>query len=368
MPDLPTRLDLFTVGSDYVVQRAQKIDPAQVFVHGSDVNVVVGSTSVLGFHLIKQLAYSINRLLLDGAEGEDLDRYAWDKYQLARKGASPALGSLVISRPTSAAGGGTVPVGTLLASTTGFQYVTTSPASFGPTDVISLCNVAAVLSGKAPQASANQITKATQPQLLFDQTLVFNNPDPTAGGEDREDDDTFRSRVRNFWNTARRGVLAAIEFGALLVPGVVSAQAIEALTAGSTPARVVLLYIADSTGVSSRALANLVDQQLLDYRAAGIAVITSTSVPEIVDVSLALAFAANVDTVSLSTNVRGAVVGFINSLAVNQKLTISQLATVLERYRSQGLLPDQDTIVAPAGDVVPDPGRTLRTTLANVTA
>src|SRR5260221_476101 len=88
-----------------------------------------------------------------------------------------------------------------------------------------------------------------------DATLQVTNPLTTAGGEDVEDDDTFRARIRDFWRTARRGILAAIEFGAKTVPGVVSAQAVEALSVGAAPARVVNLYIADSSGVSSEALA-----------------------------------------------------------------------------------------------------------------
>lgn len=368
MADFPSRLDLYAVGRDYLLQRARKIDPRQVDISGSDANVFVGSTSVMAFEVLKQLMYSVNRLLLDGADGEDLDRYAWDRYQLPRKGASPALGEVVITRPTSAAGLGTVPRGALLATTTNFQYVTTSPASFGPTDLVSRCNVRAVIAGKAAQAGDHQIRKNTQPQLLWDQTLEYDNPLPTAGGEDREDDDTFRSRVRDFWNTARRGILAAIEFGAKKVPGVVSAQAIEVVTQGSMPARVVLLYVADSSGVSSRALGQLVDQQLLEYRAGGIAVITGTSVPEIVDVLLHLTFRSNVDTVSLAANVRGAIVGFVNSLPVNAPLTRSQLQSVLQRYVDSGLVVDEGTLVAPAGDVVPSAGKTIRTTLANVAA
>jgi hypothetical protein len=48
MPDLPSRIDLFGIGRDYVVSRARKIDPAQIDIEGSDVNIVIGSASVLG--------------------------------------------------------------------------------------------------------------------------------------------------------------------------------------------------------------------------------------------------------------------------------------------------------------------------------
>src|ERR1700722_18153711 len=102
--DLPTRLDLFALGANYCLQRAQKIDPAQVYVSGSDVNIMVGSNSVVADTIVKQLGYSTARQFLDGAYGTDLDRLAWDRYNLLRKGASAALGSVTFTRLAFTAG------------------------------------------------------------------------------------------------------------------------------------------------------------------------------------------------------------------------------------------------------------------------
>jgi uncharacterized phage protein gp47/JayE len=367
VPDLPSRLDLYALGRDYLTQRAKKIDPQVVDVEGSDANIFVGSTSVLGDAIVKQLGYSVNRLLLDGAQDEDLDRYAFDRYNLFRKGASPAVGQERIFRPTALAGAGTVPIGTKLITNSGIDYITTSVAAFGASDLSTLANVRAVQAGKVTQVGANTIRRFAKPGDLFDKTLQCNNDVTTAGGEDAENDDTFRNRIRDFWNTARRGVLAAIAFGALSVPGVVSAVAIEALTTGAQPARVVNLYIADSSGVANDQLAQLVRVALDDFRAAGIAVLISTSIPFILDLSLLLSFQANVDTVTLSDNVRAAVVEFVNSLPVNGTLYISDLYSVLRRFVNDGVIVTQGSIVAPAGDLVPAIGQTIRTTPAHVT-
>jgi uncharacterized phage protein gp47/JayE len=269
-------------------------------------------------------------------------------------------------RTSAAAGAGNVPIGTRLTTLTGFEYITTTVATFGVFDLESTANVRASQAGKATQAAANAIVRFVQPGLLFDATLQVNNDEATAGGEDAEDDETFRNRVRDFWRVARRGILAAIEFGALTVPGVVTAQAIEALTEGNQPARVVNLYIADSTGVASVVLGQAVRSALDEYRAAGIAVIIFTSAPFIVEITLDLRFRANVDTVTLTDNVRGAVVEFVNSLPVNGTLYVAQLYSVLQRFTEDGLIPDQASIVAPVGDLVPDVGQTIRTTRENV--
>jgi uncharacterized phage protein gp47/JayE len=364
--DVVTRLDLYAIGRDYVVQRAKKIDPTMVDVEGSDVNVFVGSGSVMSFAVMKQLLYAVNRLFLDGCEDEDLDRYAWDRYQTTRKGASPALGAVRFYRANATAGSGTIPIGTKLRTTTGIEYVTTSVASFGASDLVSKANVRAVQAGKATQVGANYIRQFASPAAIFDRIMQVNNDKATAGGEDIENDSLFKDRLRDFWRTARRGILAAIEVGAKTVPGVVSAQAIEALTDGGLPARLVSLYIADSSGVASDALAQQVKTALDDYRAGGIYVSINTSIPTIVNIVLKLVFAANVDTNTLSDNIRASVVEYINSLPVNGTLTLGGIYAVLQRFVADGLILSSNTIQSPAADIVPAVGQTLRTTLTNV--
>ena len=139
------------------------------------------------------------------------------------------------------------------------------------------------------------------------------------------------------------------------------------ITNGNQPARVVSLRIADSSGIASSALAATVQTSLDEYRAAGIAVLVDTSTPQIVSVTLKLTFSASVDSTTLSENVRAAVVEYINTLAVGETLYKSSLFAVLQRYQSSGLIVTQDSLIAPAGDLVPDAGKTLRTRLANVT-
>lgn len=362
MADYPSRLDVFGIGRDFILQRATKIDPRQIDIAGSDVNLFVGSQSEVAFFVVEQLAFCINRLLLDGAEGEDLDRYAFDRYQLPRKGASSAVGLVRIFRTSFAVGAGSVPAGTVLSTLNGVEYTLTTQATFGATTLTAPASVRAVQAGINTKAGANQIRRFRDVTTLFDRTLQVTNDDPTAGGDDRETDSVFRDRIRDFWRTARRGILAAIEFGARTVPGVTSAQAIEELTNPAQPARLVNLYISDPTGVANQQLADQVSIALLDYRAAGIAVIVVTSQPEIVPVKLHLTFRAGVDTSSVANDLRAAVIEFINSLPVNGTLALIELSSVVQRFQSVGLIVTQNTIVEPVGDVVPDPGKTLRTT------
>ena len=98
--DFVSRLALYGIGRNYVLSRAAKINPQQVDTQGSDINLVVGGGSEVAYAVVLQLVNSFNRLTLDGAVGDDLDRYALDRYgnQLPRKGAAAALGLEVFSR------------------------------------------------------------------------------------------------------------------------------------------------------------------------------------------------------------------------------------------------------------------------------
>ena len=354
---------MYALARDYTLQRATRIDPSKVDVLGSDANLFVGSQSVVNSALVRQLAYKTNALLLTGARGTDLDRLGFDRYQQPRKGASAALGAVRMFRQSSALGSGTVQAGTILQTGTNVLYVTTQPATFGSTQLDNVvATIRAVQAGKSTQVGANQIVRFQNSTALFDPTIQVNNDNGTAGGEDAEDDDTYRNRLFQFWNAARRGTLGAIEFGARSVPGVVSANATEALNSLGGPARVVILYIADSSGVASDALAAQVQVALGDYRAAGIQVIIVNSLPELVAVQLQLAFVGNVDTVTLTTQVLAAVVNFVNSLPVNGPLYRGQLFSVLQRFASSGVVPSQGAILAPVGDLFPPLGETFRTT------
>jgi uncharacterized phage protein gp47/JayE len=365
--DILSRLDLYDVGRRYMLGRAKRIEPAQVDTEGSDANLFVGSTSFMGHAISRQLVDRVNALLLEGAEKEDLDRYAFDRYQLTRKGAGAAKTSVTIFRTTSTAGGGSIDIGTKLLSLTNIEYQLTGVAAFGATDLTVInVPVRAVVAGKATQVGANQLRRFKSAGALFDPSLQVNNDTAAAGGEDAEQDEDFRERIRDYWRTARRGTLGAIEFGAKTVAGIVSANAREALTGAAQPARVVSLDIADSSGLASAVLGKEVETQLLDYRAAGIAVLTNLSLPQIVDILLKLTFTAGIDTSTLSENVRAALVEYVNSIGVSQTLYRAGLFSVLQRFRKDGLIVDQNTIVEPVGDLVPAPGVTLRTTLANV--
>ena len=352
-----------------MLKKATKIDAAMIDVEGSDANLVVGSSSYMAQQVARQCAQEMSEHFLDPSmPDESLDRLVYDSFAgMTRKGAAPSYVTVQLTRPTAGAGAGTIPTNTKVLALSGTEFVTIAPATFAASAVggVSVI-VKSVLAGIAYNVGKNQIRSFSDASQLFDPTIQINNEDRSAGGGDRESNDLLVARAQKFFITARRGTLGAIEFGALAVPGGESANAVEVITTGSMPARVVLLYIADGTGVSNAALGNIVRNSLLEYRGGGVSVIIATSVPELVSVMLQLTFAANVDTVTVTSNIRAAIVGFINSLGVNQPLLRNDLGGVLARFKTDGLIPDSNTIASPLGDIVPDPGQTLRARLDDV--
>lgn len=373
MPDLPTRADLFRIGADEVLLRsesrpaAQRISPSQVYTDGSDINVIIASASAMAEEVTRQLALRVNALFLDGATGEDLDRLVGDRFSptIVRKSATPSLGTVQLTRVAGLLPLVTLPIGTQLTTASGVQFETTVVATVpaGSTGPVSV-PIRARQAGLAGNVAALAINAFVNPPS--DPDLQVSNAAPTAGGDEVETDARLRARARDFFRTARRGTLAAIEFGALTVPGVRQATAVEEVDSLGIPTGRVSLYIADALGQANAALVLAVQAALLEYRAAGVYVDVSSSIPLFVPIQYLLRFAAGVDTTAAFARVQAATVSAVNALAPNATLPVSLLFSVARS--APGVIVLDDAVVTPVGDLVPSAGQIIRTRTDLVTA
>lgn len=360
-----TRLDLFAIGRASILASNPKISSDQIDTSGSDANLIVGGQSVMVGYLALQHEARFASQYLDSCEGEDLDRFGQDRYQQPRLGASPAVVTVRFYRANTTAGAGSILPGTLLTSRSGVQFVTTTAANFGASTTMVTATAQSVQSGASTKSGVNAIINITT--AVFDQSMQVTNDSPSAGGEDRESDDLYRERLRGFWLAARRGTLGAIVQGALTVAGVVSAKAVETVDYLGFPGRCVILYIADSAGIANSALAATTTQSLDDWRAAGIPVIVQTGSPQMVSIVLKLVFQATSNTQALTSSIVTAIINYVNSLGVNETLTRGGLLAVLLRFKNDGLIVTDGSVVTPTGDLVPTLGQVIRTTSALVT-
>lgn len=373
MPDLPTRADYFRIGADEVLVRSaarpvgQRLTSSQVYTEGSDINIVVASASAMAEEITRQLALRLAALFLDGASGEDLDRLVADRFSptIVRKSATPALATVQFSRVAGPLAAIAIPAATRLRTASGVEFETTVASSLaagstGPVSVPAQCRQAG-LAGNVAAGSINQIVS-----VIGDPNLLVSNAQVAAGGDETESDARLRARARDFFRTARRGTLSAIEFGALTVPGVRQATAIEEVDPLGIPTGRVSLYVADANGQANAALVLAVRSALLEYRAAGVVVDISSAIPNFVAIVYNLRFAAGVDTAAAFAQVQTATVSAVNALAPSQTLPVSLLFSVARSV--PGVIVLDDAIVAPVGDLIPSAGQVIRTRTDLVTA
>ncbi len=371
---LPTREDYFQTGAREVFARgaarprASRVSPQAVFTEGTDINIILAACSAMADEATRHMAMRIAALYLDGAEKEDLDRLVADRFSptLVRKQASQAVVPLIFTRaiPPSAGAPITLPVGTQVRTSTGFVFELIEAASFslnstGPASAAAQ----ALQAGVVGNVAAGTISQFVQ--TPGDPAILVENEEPATGGADIETDASLRERARDFFRTARRGILAAIEFGALTVNGVVAATAEELLDPDGLPNGFVRVFIADNTGQSNTVLAEAVRNALLEFRAAGIVVDVLTTAPRYETIAYQVAFRSGLDTRQAIQQLKSLTVNAVNLLAPQEPLQRSMLYA-LARSIPGSIVPD-NAVQTPAGDVFPNAGQVIKTTFDRVT-
>lgn len=360
MADVPTQDDLFLAGRREALLSPTRFEKAIIDTEGSDVHVVLRSSAAMGEEVARYIQTVLNDLSLATARGEALDRWVFDRYQLRRREATAAVVTLRLER-SDVTSGFTVPAGSKFGTTTGEVFVTQVDVPFpageaGPLFVVA----AAERTGRSGNVVAGSITQVVTPQE--DPTLTVTNDESASGGTERETDDELRARAREFFVTARRGTLRAIEFGGTSTPGVAQATAVEVFQAETgLPGYRVTLHVADAEGQANGALADAVERNLDEFRALGVPVLVTPAVPQYVNIeATGLQFEAGANTQDVLQQAANAVLALVNGLAPSATLRRSDLLATLANI-PQLIVPD-GALVEPSGDLVPSTGTVLRTT------
>lgn len=382
MPDFPKFGDFFRIGADEAVARSQRLTVNAVDRDGSDSNIIIAAGAAVGEEVIGQLASVEEGVWLDSARGPKLDRWAWDRYGMTRKSAAPSF--LFLAFSTSAVVGAmfTIPAGTRCATSDGKEFLTVVSVPFpaggtGPITALARSSLA----GSDQNVQSATVVNVTSSINSSPTDLAVTNVEASAGGANVESDDDFKSRIRRFWVSVRRGTRGAIETGALAVPGVVRAVAIEALHRFGYPTRSTTLVISDGFtdalvrvgttvplyDTQSQALAQQVAGALDDFRACGMPVKVIVAQVRLIAVVVRLRFQATVtnpDAVALyaRTLIAQSIIGLDPGKAFDPAVAQELLTHV------SGLDIFGDEIASPVGPIIPtSPYQKLATTLAQVT-
>lgn len=381
MADFPTFQDLFRTARDEALARNSRITLEVIERPGSDANAFTAAIAAVGDEVIGQLTRVEAGLYLDSARGEQLDRLIFDRLNLPRKSAAPALGSVTFQTTTAAPATFSIPAGTKLSTGDGKQFITTVAAvypagSVGPVYVA----ISSTQAGANQQAAANTITSLITTLSGSPSDLTVNNPIATSGAADEETDDSYRARARIFFESVRRGTIGAVRAAALNVPGVQTAQVYEFLDALGRPARAAQLVISDAFTESlvsynpmppayqtqSQVLADQVYLALSDTRPVGIYINVFVAAVVLQGIQLGLSFQAGVDVDYVALQARAVVASYVNQLSPGDSLTKAYLIDALRRV--PGLVVTGDEILSPSGTVVAQPLQVLRTSLSLVVA
>lgn len=386
MPDFPSRDELRRIYEVAALNpppgvARPRISRAAFETPGTDVNALREGSAAVGDELSGALTQTTASWWPDSAEGAQLDKRLLDFVGLVRKDAAVSRCSVQFRLTTALVNDLPIPKETLLSTPDGIEFFTTleavlPKATVGPLSV----PVRSKRADSGVIAAENTITsiKGTIPGAPAD--LVVTNELAASTGDDQEDDRSLRSAYRNFWRTARKATLLALQEGALRVPGIVTATALEYYDSIGRQSKQVLLAVADrwtdqyivqnSVPLSyqdrSQALAQEVGNALSDTRAAGIyvGVFVAKVIP--LSIRLDLTFTAGADPFAVSESARAAIVNYVNMLPPGKAFRRSEAASALRQV--PGLVVSGNEVSYPTGDVVPRVLEKLGTSLSAVTA
>lgn len=372
--DFPKRSDLARIAADAMLLRQRQLSISAVEREGSDVDLLIAGIAAMGEEIVRQHVLGISGAFFDSATKARLARVIIDRTGLAPKTAGPARVQVAFATATPNPTPFTLPVGIRLAVATGQQFVTTQSTTFplGSTGPV-LVDAQSTVAGKDQQIAAGPIsivsTVAGAPG-----NLTCSAPAASAGVDDAETDDQYRSRGRKWYLNVQKGTMEALEQAALAVAGVTTAKAIQVIDTLGRPQQMIELSVTDkftpalivqgatppAYATQSQALARTVWQALQNTVAGGAYLRVQVAKVTMLPITLQLRFRAGADYALSALVARMTMVLYSNSLRSGQKWiyddAIARLRTV------QGLDVQGDEIAVPAGDVVPSSGfEVLRT-------
>lgn len=366
MATLPAFDDLFDAGEREALVLPSRFNPAIIRTPGSDVNIAFNVSAAMGQELSAFVQAAINETFLSTAAqigGDVLDRWVYDRYGIVRQDARSAVVPVTFAR-TRLTPGVTLATGSVVGTTDGTNFQIVNDVVFAP-NVIGPLTVAAVAeqTGTGGNVATGTITQLVS--SFDDDTITVINNEPAAGGREAETDSELEARARDFFTNARRGTRTAILTGARDTPGVTQASAIEFLDSDGRAAGRVQVIISDENGNSNSALALDVLENLDDFRCLGVPVTVLAGTPQFVEIVVSgLQFAANANTTNVLQEGREAILAAVNILQPGETLRLATISTALDG--TEDLIVPSGSIREPAGDLVPQTGGVIRTTLDRI--
>lgn len=255
---------------------------------------------------------------------------AFSVFDFKQKEGQAASVGVVFTRDTADLTSVSIPVGTIVASSSGMYFETTAGGtiSSGQTDSNIIQAIAQEV-GTEGNVSYGSITVIVTPVNGVDSV---NNPNPATGGQDVETDYEFRQRFSEYLlglgGTNTYGIIAE----AKSVTGVRSASTIE----HSPPLDDLYhlsLYIDDGTGSASSELVSTVELRILGdgtaenpgKKGGGITMRVLAPTKVAIDVDVTVEDTGLLAWETVEFNVRTAITSYLNNLKIGEEFILNQL-------------------------------------------
>lgn len=328
-----------------------QLDPDAIDKTGSTLNILAAVSSAMAEECEARSQARFAAQLVASARGEDLDRLILErsKGELPRKGAAGATIDLRLIRSSSSLTG-SVPAGTeILAGGQTWTLDETVTFVLGGGDNLGATATCAAL-GDVGNGVPPDIQKFKTPSALFDPAMVAESyQQPSAGGAERETDEAYAARYA-LWDAGLDRNVDFLAAGALSVPGVAAASAIEDLDTEGNPVGTATLYVSDAYGRASNGLLARVRVASRNFRMLGQHIRLAGTLPTYKSFALTFGVLDGFSVAQVREEVRAAVVAYVNSLAPGAALLRAGIAAAIKKVQGVVLLES-----APYGIVPGDP-------------
>lgn len=245
-----------------------------------------------------------------------------------------SAGSVVFSRNVSTASPITIPIGTIVSTSSGLNFVTTAEGTIlaNQTDSGSVSIQASDI-GVAYNVPSSSVTTITTTVTGVD---TVTNASSTTGGLDNESDDDFQTRFRQYCVGLGRSNTYGLVAGAMTVTNVRSVSPIEHFPPVSQYN--VTLYIDDGAGNAPNDMIAAVLNVLLGdgtdtypgYKAAGINLRVLAPTKVTIAVTATITSNATVDQAEITTNITDRVTAYINGLKIGEDVIFNEIVRIIK--------------------------------------
>lgn len=307
--------------------------------------MLIWGAAAMADRIIGWFAERIAATFLDGATGDDLTQLTADHWNIQRRTATPAVGTVTFSRAGANATAQEFPIGTVVATErdsqgNDIQFTTTQAAQWGAsTNGDRTVPTQAVVAGVAGNLSgSNLVTRIISTPPPGGTYTIFSSTQP-AGGAEEETDSELRDRTRLYPSTLRRGTLGALEYGAKSLTSITVAKA----NAVQDTTGLVTVYISDasggSTGTTKQVGPLTVDDgtmtakiavELFNWAAGGALVNVTGGQVQTVDVTVTLTVRLGIDINQLISDVQDSISGRMNKLNIGETLYLSEIMSAVK--------------------------------------